>query len=127
MGNGKQEINGKKKKNRRRADRNAREIISNVSQDTANETPIGKGGTKGTGKAAGSEDNIVCKSCGAVFKSKNKLAIMGRAAKNGPTSSRSNETATMRYLRRAVAIERRAEGDLTGHHFWSNCPRTVAF
>ena len=55
------------------------------------------------------------------------LAIIACAAKNGPTSSRPNVSATVRYLRRAVAIERRAEGDLTGHHFWSNCPRTVAF
>ena len=29
----------------------------------------------------------------------------------------------MRYLRRAVTVERRWEADLTGHHFWSNCPR----
>ena len=39
------------------------------------------------------------------------------SAKTRPTGSQPNETATMRYLRRAVAIERRAEGDLTGHDF----------
>ena len=47
------------------------------------------------------------------------LAIIACAAKNGPTSSRLNVSATVRYLRRAVAIERRWEGDLTGHHFWA--------
>ena len=57
----------------------------------------------------------------------NVLAIMVCAANIGPRSSRPNASATVRYLRRAVAIERRAEGDLTGHHFRLNGPRTVAF
>ena len=52
------------------------------------------------------------------------LAIMACAVKNGRTSSRPNVSATVRYLRRAVAIERRWEGDLTGHHFWPSCQRS---
>ena len=51
------------------------------------------------------------------------LAIMACAANIGPKSSRPNASATVRYLRRAVVIERRWEGDLTGHHFWASCLR----
>ena len=56
-----------------------------------------------------------------------RLAIMACATKTRTSGCRPNEIATVRYLRRAVAVERRAEGDLTGHHFRLNCPRTVAF
>ena len=63
-----------------------------------------------------------------VFDSWNfELAIMACATKTRPGSSRPNVLATVRYLRHAVAIERRAEGDLTGHHFRLNGPRTVVF
>ena len=57
----------------------------------------------------------------------NILAKMECATKTRTRGCRPNEMSTVRYLRRAVAIERRAEADLTGHHFWSKCPRTVAF
>ena len=46
-------------------------------------------------------------------------------AKNGPRGSRPNETGTVRYLRRAVAVERRWGADLTGHHFCSSRQRVA--
>ena len=45
-------------------------------------------------------------------------------AKNGPRGSRPNETGTVRYLRRAVAVERRWGGDLTGLQSSLSCPRS---
>ena len=43
-------------------------------------------------------------------------------AKNDPGGARAqpNETDTVRYLRRVVAVERRCGGDLTEHHFCSS-------
>ena len=57
------------------------------------------------------------------FFEKELLAKMACATTNGPSSSRPNEIATVRYLRRAVAIERRWGGDLTGHDFWASRQR----
>ena len=51
------------------------------------------------------------------------LAIVACATKMRTSGSRPNEIATVRHLRRAVAIERRWEGDLTGHHFWASSQR----
>ena len=47
-------------------------------------------------------------------------ATVIKRAKNGPRDSQPNETGTVRYFRRAVPIERRWGGDLTGHDFWAS-------
>ena len=56
-------------------------------------------------------------------KRQNNSRATVKGAKNGPRGCRPNETGTVRYLRRAVAVERRWGGDLTGHHFCSTGQR----